>query len=106
MSLPILARWLRRPLIAALVIVAGGLLAPEPLQAQSYPYVDCNNPYYYQYCQAYSAWYSQYYAPCGYGYGYADPYSSPYYPYYPSYGYGVPAALGLGFGFHRFHPHH
>ncbi len=78
---------------AATVVVAGGLLAPAPVLAQGYPYVDCNNPYYYQYCQAYNAWYNQYYAP--YSYGYADPY----------YGYGVPVGVGVGFGFfhHGFH---
>ena len=108
MSLPITPRWLRRPLLAVSllafgIVAASGLLAPAPVQAQGYSYVDCNNPYYYQYCQEYNAWYNQYYTPYNYGY------AAPYYAYgAPYYGYGVPVALGLGLGFGLggFHHHH
>lgn len=93
MSLRITNRWLQHTVIAAALLAAGGLLAPAPVQAQGYPYIDCNNPYYYQYCQDYAAWYNQYYAP--HSYAYANPY----------YAYGVPLGVGAGFGFfhHRFH---
>ena len=46
--------------------------APAPVQAQDYSYIDCNNPYYWQYCQE----------PYGY------------------YAYGIPVGLGFRF-FHR-----
>ena len=101
MSLQITNRWLRHTVIVAALFAAGGLLAPMPAQAQGYSYVDCNNPYYYQYCQAYNAWYNQYAAP--YSYGYADPYYGYASPYY---GYGVPLGVGVGFGFGGFHHHH
>ena len=105
MSPPIVPRWLRRPVLAIALLAIGifaasGLVAPAPVQAQGYPYVDCNNPYYYQYCQAYNAWYNQYYTP--YSYGYADPYYAYTAPYY---GYGVPVVLGLGAGFGGFRHH-
>ena len=60
--------------------------------------VDCNNPYYAQYCQAYAAWLAQYYAP-SYSYGYDYPYD------YWDYGFGYPdVVIGFGdFRGHRFH---
>jgi hypothetical protein len=66
--------------------------APAPVQAQGYSYIDCNNPYYWQYCQEYYDWSNEYYTP----YSYYD-YSFPYYAY------GVP--VGVGFGFRFFHHH-
>ena len=90
--------WLKPSTLAATVIVAGTLLATAPVRAQDVTVlrgppppqpaatVDCNNPYYAQYCQAYEAWQSQYYSP-----NYADT--------YPDYGYGLPVGVGLGFGF-------
>ncbi len=95
----VLVGCLKSATLAALLIVAGGMLEAAPVQAQGYPAVNCNDPYYYQYCQQYYAWYQQYYnwyaqqyAP--YSYDYLDPY----------YAYGVPVGVGLGFGF--FHPPH
>src|SRR5215472_14765870 len=85
--------YLKSGVVAALVILAAVMWQAQPVQAQGYPSVDCNNPYYYEYCQQYYSWYDQYYAPYSYAYSY---------PYY--YGYGVPVAVGLGFGF--FHNHH
>ena len=64
------------PLIAAVPV-------PVPVQTQGYSYIDCNNPYYAQYCQ-------EYYAP----YSYYD-YSLPYYVY------GVPVGFGFRFFHHR-----
>jgi hypothetical protein len=49
--------------LSAIFILVSGLLMSAPAKAQVYPYVDCNNPNYYQYCQAYYAWYNWYYAP-------------------------------------------
>src|SRR5258707_14857696 len=66
---------LKSATLAATLSAADGLLASTPMQAQGYAYVDCNNPYYYQYCQAYYARYNQYYDSNG------DPYDYPYYPY-------------------------
>jgi hypothetical protein len=91
--------WLRPITLAATVVVGSGLLAPVQAQdvtvlrgtpPQPAPTIDCNNPYYAQYCQAYDAWYSQYYSANDYG------------DAYPYYGYGLPVGVGLGFGFsHR-----
>ena len=97
--------WLKPTALAATVVVVGTLFMAAPTQAQdvtvlrgspsSQPAasVDCNNPYYAQYCQAYDAWLSQYYSTYG--------------DAYPYYGYGVPVGIGLGFGFihhgDRFH---
>jgi len=75
---------------AATLIAADS--APAPVQAQGYSYIDCNNPYYWQYCQEYYDRYNEYYVP----YSYYD-YSFPYYAY------GVP--VGVGFGFRFFHHH-
>jgi uncharacterized membrane protein YgcG len=62
--------------------------------------VDCNNPYYAQYCQAYAAWLGQYYASGSYGYAY--PYDD------WDYGFGYPGfVIGFGdFRGHRFHNFH
>jgi hypothetical protein len=71
-------------------------------EVNAYPAdVDCNDPYYTQYCQAYAAWLAQYYAQA-YGYGYGYPYD------YWGYGFGYPdVALGFGvFHGHRFHNFH
>ena len=73
-----------------------------PAQGYGYPAdVDCNNPYYASYCQAYAAWLNQYYASYDYGYGYGYPYGNWYY--------GYPVDVAFGFGFfrgHRFHNFH
>lgn len=95
--------------LAVTVVLAGSLLPVMQIQAQevtilrgsppSQPAaaIDCNNPYYFQYCQEYDAWASQYYsAP-----DYADLYPYYDYPYY--YGYGLPAGAAIGF---RFAHHH
>jgi hypothetical protein len=82
---------LRRTALAAAIFVTGIAAlgaATQPAQAQAYPSVDCNNPYYYQYCQDYDAWNNQYYSP--YGYGGA----------YPYYGYGFHGGGFHGGGFH------
>jgi uncharacterized membrane protein YgcG len=78
-----------RPTAATLIAADS---APAPVQAQGYSYIDCNNPYYWQYCQEYYDRDNEYYAP----YIYYD-YSFPYYAY------GVP--VGVGFGFRFFHHH-
>jgi hypothetical protein len=102
--------WLKPATLAATVVVAGTLLAAAPVQAQDITVlrgsppsrpaasVDCNNPYYSQYCQAYDAWYNQNYGQNQYysTYDYGDA--------YPYYGYGLPVGVGLGFGF--FHHDH
>src|SRR3989442_3550480 len=98
MSLPIITRWLRRPLIGAALLAIGMLAAggaAAPAEAQYYPYY-AYNPYYSPYCNPY---YYPYGCPAAYaypGYGYG----------YPYYGYGAAAlGLGLGFGFGGFyHP--
>ena len=93
-----LLNWVKPATLAATVVVAGSLLAAAPVQAQDVTVlrgappqpaaaVDCNNLYYAQYCQAYNAWYNQYYS----AYDYGDT--------YPYYGYGLPVGAGLGFGF-------
>src|ERR1700729_2289608 len=96
--------WLKPATLAATAVVAGALLAATPVQAQdvtilrgsalSQPTaaVDCNNPDYSQYCQAYESWYNQYYGQNQYysTYDYSDA--------YPYYGYGFPVGVGLGFG--------
>ena len=98
-------RYLNSATVAAVIAVTAGLFSASPAGAQGYAAADCNNPYYYQYCQQYYAWYQQYYdwyaqqsAPYGYGYDYL----------YPDYAYGVPVGVGLGFGFfhHRDGFHH
>lgn len=74
----------------------------QPGYAATAPRIDCNNPYYAQYCQAYAAWLNRYYAP--YDYGYAEPYDD-----YGYYDYGYPVDVGFGVGFfrgHRFHDFH
>jgi hypothetical protein len=97
--------WLKPTMLAATVVVAGTLLAAAPVRAQDVtvlrgspppqaaPSVDCNNPYYAQYCQAYEAWQNQYSGQnqdySAYDYGDASPY----------YEYGLPVGVGLGFGF-------
>src|SRR3954465_634744 len=50
--------WLNSVAVPVMLLVAGGLFASA--RAQDYPSVDCNNPYYYQYCQQYYAWYQAY----------------------------------------------
>jgi hypothetical protein len=105
-------RWLTPAMLAATVIAAGSLLAPSPVQAQNVtvlqgsptqpsPSIDCNNPDYYQYCQANDVANNQNYSP----YDYEDA--------YPYYGYGFPVGVGVGHrffhrggfhdGFRRFH---
>jgi len=89
MSLVSKTGWLRRPLLAASVVVAalaiGGMTAPAKAQYYGYPYAG-----YAGYC---NPWYYPY------GCGYPNAYG------YPYYGYGfAPVAFGLGFGFgHGFH---
>jgi len=92
----------RRTIAAA--VVAAALAVAAPARAQSadalstaelatYPAeIDCNNPYYAQYCMAYANWLAQYYPAYVYGYGYGW------------YGYpAVDVAFGFGFfGGHRF----
>src|SRR5260370_29425807 len=89
--------WLKPATLAATVVAAGGLLAPAPVHAQdvtvlrgspsrlspSQPYasVDCNNPYYDQYCQGNQ---SANYSPSGYG------------DDYPYYGDDFPVRDGVG----------
>ena len=101
--------WLKPATIAATVVVAGTLLAAAPVQAQGVTVlrgspppqpaasVDCNNPYYSQYCQSYNDWYNQYY---GQNQNYS---ASDYGDTYPYYGYGLPVGVGLGFGFRHDH---
>jgi hypothetical protein len=90
MSLPIITRWFRRPLIGAALLATGMLAAggaTAPADAQYYPYYGYN-PYYAPYCNPYY-----------YPYGCPATYAYPYYGYgygYPYYGY---APVGLGFGF-------
>ncbi len=106
MSLPIITRWLRRPLIGAALLATGMLAtggAAAPAEAQYYPYY-AYNPYYAAYCNPY---YNPYACPAAYGgypgYGYGYGYG------YPYYGYGAAAlglGLGLGFGFHHHHGFH
>jgi hypothetical protein len=90
--------WLKPTTLAATVVVAGSLLASASVQAQDVTVlrgtssqppasIDCNNPYYAQYCQTYDAWYNQYYSPDSYG------------DAYPYYGYGLPVGVGVGRGF-------
>lgn len=78
-------------------ILMGAGSFPAPLApVQSYPYIDCNIPNYWQYCQEY--------------YGGTEAYNEPYnfYDYsYPYYAYSVPLRARLGFGrFHRHGFHH
>ena len=73
MSLPIITRWLRRPLVGAALVATGMLAAGgavSPAEAQYYPYY-AYNPYYAPYCNPY---YNPYGCPAAYG--------------YPGYGYG------------------
>lgn len=93
-------RWLKPAMLAATVVAAGSLSAAAVAQAQdvtvlrgspkrpSPPYssIDCNNPYYAQYCQDNQ---STGYSP----FGYNDDY-----PYYWG---DFPFGFGDGFGFHR-----
>jgi hypothetical protein len=83
------------PPLAPIIIGAGSLPAP-PVHVPAYPYIDCNNSNYWQYCQEY--------------YGGYDTYNEPYnfYDYaYPYYAYGVPLRARFGFGFfHRHGFHH
>lgn len=74
-----------------------GAAYPQPGYATPSSYIDCNNPYYTQYCQAYAAWYNQYYG------SYAYDYTNPYYGY-GFYDYGYPVGVGFTFFDHgRFH---
>src|SRR4051812_17768785 len=77
------------------VVVAGAFFATASVQAQDVTVlrgsppqrtasIDCNDPYYTQYCQAYDAWSNQYYGTNDYG------------DSYPYYGYGVPTGIGAG----------
>src|SRR5205823_1465467 len=101
MSLPIITRWLRRPLIGAVLLATGMLAAggaATPAEAQYYPYY-AYNPYASPYCNPY---YNPYGCPAAYaypGYGYGYGYGYPYYPY-------AAAAFGLGFGFGGGFHHH
>ena len=90
--------WLKPATLATTIVAVGSLFAPAPVQAQdvtvlrgsptqSSPSIDCNNPYYYQYCQASEPGNNQNYSP----YDYEDA--------YPYYGYGFPVRVGIG---HRF----
>src|SRR4051812_34712230 len=88
--------WLNSVAVPVMLLVAGGLFASA--RAQGYPSVDCNNPYYYQYCQknyawcqAYFSWYQQSNSPYIYDYSY------PYYDYGVPVGVGIGVGLGLGF---------
>ncbi len=87
MSLPIITRWLRRPLIGAALLATGMLAAggaAAPAEAQYYPYY-AYNPYYSPYCNPY---YNPYACPAAYGYpGYGYGYG------YPYYGYGAAALV-------------
>lgn len=73
-----------------------GYASPPAYPQQGYAsppsYVDCNNPYYAQYCRAYLSWMNQY----SENYNYGDAY-----PYY-DYGYPIGVGVGLGFFGHRF----
>jgi len=62
-------------------VAASGLLAPAPVQAKGILH-RLQQPYYYQYCQAYNSWYNQY---SRLRFGYADPY----YAYAAPYRYGL-----------------
>jgi len=79
---PAPARAPERPTAATLI---AAVPTPTPVPVQDDSYTDCNNPYYWQYCQEYYD-----YAPYSY-YGYSFPY----------YAYGIP----VGFGFRFFHHH-
>src|SRR4051794_23361851 len=84
---------LKSSAIAVLLLVAGSVFASAPVGAQGYPSIDCNNPYYYQYCQQYYAWYQAYYS------WYQQSHSPYIYDYsYPYYDYGVPIGVGVGVG--------
>jgi len=86
-----IARWLRRPGLAAAVLITGLAAAAGQAQAQYYPYY-AYNPYYSGYaCDPY---YYPYGCPANYAYAY------PYYGY-PYWGYPAPVALGFGFGVGR-----
>lgn len=99
--------WLKPATLAATVVVAGTLLAAVPARAQdvtvlrgslpSQPAasVDCNSPYYSQYCQTDEAWYNQHYGENRYYYSNYD-----YDDAYPYYGYGLPVRFGF---FHHDH---
>jgi hypothetical protein len=79
------------PPLVPILIGAGSFPAP-PVPVQTYPYIDCNNPNYWQYCQEY--------------YGGTEAYNEPYnfYDYsYPYYAYSVPLRARLGFA--RFNRH-
>jgi len=90
--------WLKPATLVPAVFVAGGSLASAPVLAQDVTVlrgippqpttsIDCNSPYYAQYCQSYAAWYNQYYSTYDYG------------DTYPYYGYGIPVGVGVGSGF-------
>jgi hypothetical protein len=81
-------------------LAAPPVAAPQPGSPNS-AYIDCRNPYYAQYCQAYAAWLNQYYAGSNYGYPYGYGYG---YDYgYPDY---YPADIGFGFFGGRFNNFH
>jgi uncharacterized membrane protein YgcG len=87
MSLPKLPHWLRRPLVAACLLVAG-LIAAAPAQAQYYPS--------YGYYPQYAGYCDPYYYPYGCPAGYAGAYSGYGYPYAA---YAPAAALGLAYAY-------
>ena len=103
--------WLKPATLAAMVIVAAGLLASAPVQAQAVTVlrgsppqssspIDCSNPYYDQYCQANDAGNNQNYS----SYGYGDDY--PYYGYgYPYTYYGSVYPYWYGPGLYWYHGH-
>jgi hypothetical protein len=72
---------------AAATLIAADL-APAPVQALGYSYIDCDNPYYGQYCQEHYDRYNEYYAP------------------YSDYDYSFPNPVGFGFGFFHHHDFH
>jgi hypothetical protein len=78
MSVSIVTRALRRPIITAAFLAAGLLTTASPAKAQFYPY--------------------SYYPAYSYGYGY--PYAYPYYPAYRAagYGWGRPCGRHRGWG--------
>jgi hypothetical protein len=126
-------RWSKPAALAATIVVAGSLLAPAPVQAQtvtvlrgsppqSSSSIDCSNPYNYEYCRTSDASSNQYYSPYGYGASSSIDCSNPYNyqycqtsdassnQYYSPYGYGddfpyygYGFPVGLGFGRDFFH---
>jgi hypothetical protein len=64
--------WLKPITLAATVVVVGALLVAAPVRAQDVTVlrgsppaqptatIDCNDPYYAQYCRTYETWQNQY----------------------------------------------